>query len=173
MYDGDGGRRATGRQHVRKVWMGRNLVHVFLIGLLLSVIKGFLHCRSPSIFLGILAIPQLLSPSVGVTNMHALSMDALFVLRLNIYPLPANLSMAGWFCAVLHIAVVPSHVVKLFRPALRRERDQLRSTKITESPRRNILLTNRSLVTGFPFFPAAVRGVSVHISFAFSSTMLK
>lgn len=36
-----------------------------------------------------------------------------------------------------------------------------------------ILLINRSLFTGRPFFPSASRGVSVHISLTFSSTMLQ
>lgn len=35
------------------------------------------------------------------------------------------------------------------------------------------LLINRSLFTGLPFFPLANLGVSVHISFTFSSTMLQ
>ena len=69
--------------------------------------------------------------------------------------------------------------------------DQLKSTKITESPLRNlytsvsdsppnkkvgsahILLINLSLLTGLPFFPPDVLGVSVHISFTFSKTMLQ
>lgn len=32
---------------------------------------------------------------------------------------------------------------------------------------------NRSLFTGLPFLPPAVRGASVHISLTFSSTMLQ
>jgi len=36
-----------------------------------------------------------------------------------------------------------------------------------------ILLINLSLLTGLPFFPALVFGVSVHISFTFSSTILQ
>lgn len=49
-----------------------------------------------------------------------------------------------------------------------------RSTKITESPRRNIFEMNRSLLTGFTFFlPFPVRGTSVHISLTLSSTMLQ
>lgn len=32
---------------------------------------------------------------------------------------------------------------------------------------------NLSLLTGLPFFPPAVRGISVHISFTFSSTILQ
>ena len=36
-----------------------------------------------------------------------------------------------------------------------------------------ILLMNLSLLTGLPFFPAAVLGVSVHISFTFSNTILQ
>lgn len=47
-------------------------------------------------------------------------------------------------------------------------------TKITESPLRNILAMNLSLFTGFAFFlPFPVFGVSVHISFTFSNTMLQ
>jgi len=45
----------------------------------------------------------------------------------------------------------------------------LRRISITESPRKNILLINLSLLTGFLFFPF---GTSVHISFTFSNTML-
>lgn len=37
----------------------------------------------------------------------------------------------------------------------------------------HILLMNRSLFTGLPFFPPANLGVSVHISFTFSNTMLQ
>jgi hypothetical protein len=37
----------------------------------------------------------------------------------------------------------------------------------------HILLMNRSLFTGLPFFPSANRGVSVHISLTFSKTMLQ
>merc|ERR1712232_39539 len=49
-----------------------------------------------------------------------------------------------------------------------------RSTTITLSPRKNILLMNLSLLTGFDFFlPLPVLGTSVHISFTFSSTMLQ
>jgi len=36
-----------------------------------------------------------------------------------------------------------------------------------------ILLINRSLLTGLPFFPPANLGVSVHISFTFSRTILQ
>ena len=36
-----------------------------------------------------------------------------------------------------------------------------------------ILLINLSLLTGLPFFPPAVFGVSVHISFTFSNTILQ
>lgn len=50
----------------------------------------------------------------------------------------------------------------------------LRSTKITESPRRNIFDMKRSLLTGFTFFlPLPVRGNSVHISLTFSRTILQ
>mmetsp|Transcript_34964 Transcript_34964/g.99120 ORF Transcript_34964/g.99120 Transcript_34964/m.99120 type:complete len:239 (-) Transcript_34964:70-786(-) len=50
----------------------------------------------------------------------------------------------------------------------------LRRTRMTESPRRNILLMNRSLLTGVePFLPLPVLGISVHISFTFSRTMLQ
>merc|ERR1740123_2873833 len=45
-------------------------------------------------------------------------------------------------------------------------------TRITESPRRNILLMNRSLFTGFAFF-LPPWGTSVHISRTFSSTMFE
>lgn len=45
--------------------------------------------------------------------------------------------------------------------------------KMTVSPRRNILLMNRSLLTGFAFFPLPLLGTSVHISLTFSSTMLQ
>ncbi len=45
---------------------------------------------------------------------------------------------------------------------------------MTESPRKNILLTNLSLLTGFPLFtPLPDFGTSVHISFTFSKTMLQ
>merc|ERR1712038_1123082 len=45
---------------------------------------------------------------------------------------------------------------------------------MTESPRRNILLMYRSLLTGFAFFvPFPVFGSSVHISFTFSRTILQ
>lgn len=50
---------------------------------------------------------------------------------------------------------------------------QLSKTRITLSPRRNILLMNRSLFTTRPFLPSAVRGVSLHISFTFSRTILQ
>ena len=50
----------------------------------------------------------------------------------------------------------------------------LRKTKITESPRKNILAIYLSLFTGFDLvFPLPDLGVSVHISLTFSSTMLK
>ena len=39
--------------------------------------------------------------------------------------------------------------------------------------RTHILLINRSLLTGLPFFPALFLGVSVHISFTFSNTILQ
>lgn len=49
-----------------------------------------------------------------------------------------------------------------------------RTTNITQSPRRNILDMNRSLLTGLAFFlPLPRRGCSVHISLTFSSTMLQ
>lgn len=49
-----------------------------------------------------------------------------------------------------------------------------RSTTITLSPRKNILLMKRSLLTGFAFaFPFPVFGTSVHISLTFSKTMLQ
>jgi hypothetical protein len=45
---------------------------------------------------------------------------------------------------------------------------------MTESPRRNILLMNRSLFTGLAFFfPFPVFGTSVHISLTFSRTILQ
>merc|ERR1719347_2464596 len=47
-------------------------------------------------------------------------------------------------------------------------------TRMTESPLRNILEMNLSLLTGLDFFlPLPVFGTSVHISFTFSSTMLQ
>jgi len=47
-------------------------------------------------------------------------------------------------------------------------------TIMTESPRRNILLMNLSLLTGWAFFlPLPVFGTSVHISLTFSKTMLQ
>ena len=50
----------------------------------------------------------------------------------------------------------------------------LRSTTITLSPRKNILLMKRSLFTGLAFcLPLPVFGTSVHISFTFSKTMLQ
>ena len=50
----------------------------------------------------------------------------------------------------------------------------LRSTTITLSPRRNILLMKRSRLMGMAFFlPLPVFGTSVHISLTFSSTMLQ
>lgn len=49
-----------------------------------------------------------------------------------------------------------------------------RKTRITESPRRNILEIYLSLFTGLDFFlPFPVFGTSVHISLTFSSTMLQ
>ena len=46
--------------------------------------------------------------------------------------------------------------------------------KMTESPRRNILEMNQSLLTGLDFFwPLPVLGISVHISLTFSKTKLK
>lgn len=50
---------------------------------------------------------------------------------------------------------------------------ELLNTKTTLSPRRKSLEMKRSLLTGFVFFPLLFRGVSVHISFTFSSTMLQ
>lgn len=50
---------------------------------------------------------------------------------------------------------------------------QLNNTRMTLSPRRNILLIKRSLFTGRPRLPSVVRGISVHISFTFSNTMLQ
>ena len=49
----------------------------------------------------------------------------------------------------------------------------LRRTRMTESPRRNILLMKRSLLTGAAFFAPLPVGTSVQISFTFSSTMLQ
>ena len=50
----------------------------------------------------------------------------------------------------------------------------LRSTKITESPRKNIFDMKRSLLTGLDFFlPLPLFGTSVHISFTFSKTILQ
>ena len=49
-----------------------------------------------------------------------------------------------------------------------------RRTRMTESPRRNILLMNLSLFCGVePFFPFPDFGISVHISLTFSRTMLQ
>merc|ERR1712166_628467 len=48
------------------------------------------------------------------------------------------------------------------------------STRITESPLKNILLMYLSLFTGLVFFfPLPAFGTSVHISLTFSSTMLQ
>ena len=48
------------------------------------------------------------------------------------------------------------------------------STRITESPLRNILLIYLSLLTGLDFFfPLPALGTSVHISLTFSITMLQ
>eukprot|EP00320_Phaeocystis_rex_P021968 CAMPEP_0119055780 /NCGR_PEP_ID=MMETSP1178-20130426/331_1 /TAXON_ID=33656 /ORGANISM="unid sp, Strain CCMP2000" /LENGTH=128 /DNA_ID=CAMNT_0007036407 /DNA_START=217 /DNA_END=600 /DNA_ORIENTATION=+ len=44
---------------------------------------------------------------------------------------------------------------------------------MTLSPRKNILLIKRSLLTGFDFLATPPLGVSVHISLTFSSTMLQ
>lgn len=50
----------------------------------------------------------------------------------------------------------------------------LRSTTITESPRRNIFWTKRSRSLGFGFFPSFFFfGVSIHISRTFSRTILQ
>ena len=50
----------------------------------------------------------------------------------------------------------------------------LRRTKMTESPLRKSLAMYLSLLTGLALlFPFPVFGTSVHISFTFSSTMLK
>ena len=47
-------------------------------------------------------------------------------------------------------------------------------TRMTESPRRNILEMKRSLLTGLLFFlPFPVLGTSTHISLTFSRTMLQ
>merc|ERR550532_1986101 len=47
-------------------------------------------------------------------------------------------------------------------------------TRMTESPRKNILLMNLSLLTGLAFFlPLPVLGISVHISLTPSKTMLQ
>merc|ERR1711862_255626 len=47
-------------------------------------------------------------------------------------------------------------------------------TRMTESPRKNILLINLSLLTGLAFFlPLPVLGISVHISLTPSKTMLQ
>jgi len=48
------------------------------------------------------------------------------------------------------------------------------STRMTESPRKNIFEMKRSLLTGLAFFfPFPDFGFSVHISFTFSRTMLQ
>lgn len=53
-------------------------------------------------------------------------------------------------------------------------RNSFRSTPPhTRAQNTYILLTNRSLLTGLPFFPPAALGVSVHISLTFSSTILQ
>ena len=50
----------------------------------------------------------------------------------------------------------------------------LRSTRMTESPRKNILEMYRSLLTGLDFFlPFPALGTSVHSSLTFSNTMLQ
>lgn len=60
---------------------------------------------------------------------------------------------------MVHLAVAPSG---------------FRSTKMTESPRKNILLINLSLFTGFAFFfPLPVFGTSVHISFTYADAISK
>jgi hypothetical protein len=46
-------------------------------------------------------------------------------------------------------------------------------TNFSNIPHTYILLINRSLFTGLPFFPPANLGVSVHISFTFSNTILQ
>ncbi|KAL0594127.1 hypothetical protein AAY473_036525 [Plecturocebus cupreus] len=48
-----------------------------------------------------------------------------------------------------------------------------RRTRRTESPRRNILGTQRSSLTGLDFLPLPPLGTSVHISFTFSNTTLQ
>ena len=45
------------------------------------------------------------------------------------------------------------------------------STKITESPLKNILEKNLSLLVGWAFYPLFPLGTSVHISQTFSSTI--
>ena len=46
-------------------------------------------------------------------------------------------------------------------------------TRMTESPRKNILAMYLSLLTGFDFLPLPALGVSVHISLTFSNTILQ
>ena len=50
---------------------------------------------------------------------------------------------------------------------------QDKRTSTTLSPRRKSLLMKRSRLIGLPFLPSAFRGVSLHISLTFSSTMLQ
>ncbi len=45
--------------------------------------------------------------------------------------------------------------------------------KVGQSRNTHILLINLSLLTGLPFLPPDTLGVSVHISFTFSNTMLQ
>jgi hypothetical protein len=106
-------------------------------------------------------------------------------------------------CIPWCVIASPSSLTSVIRPQKGAiSKVQLKSTRITESPLKNlriiirhfsgipvhipgqisclnrrfqthILLINLSLLTGLPFFPALVLGVSVHISFTFSSTILQ
>lgn len=58
-------------------------------------------------------------------------------------------------------------------PASRISNNSQISTPHPPNSSTHILLMNRSLFTGLPFLPALFLGVSVHISFTFSSTILQ
>ena len=100
---------------------------------------------------------------------------------------PCNLFLCGYHGKMYRTALLNARSI-----AMLPRTDQLNSTRITESPLRNlnasvsiiltdrrhletahILLMNLSLLTGLPFFPPVILGVSVHISFTFSSTILQ
>jgi hypothetical protein len=77
------------------------------------------------------------------------------------FPIPHSHTFANSESSVIHLDSPSPHLT------------QLNNTKITLSPLRNILLMKRSLFTGRPLLPSALRGISVHISFTFSRTMLQ